>query len=882
YCAKSATNLGTNGSSTLELTITATDDGVISYYRYLNYRRSGYSFSFSIDNVAQETISITTNVPWTRAEFPITAGTHTIKFNFYRTGYQSSTSNYALVDFISFPMNGTLVAPPDSYVVATHDQLSTGSIANSGNNVEWDITLENQGIEVANNVAISLATTSPFITITDNTEAIGTMAVGATQIVNNAFGATIANNVPDQTVANFAVTVEFNDTLSTNYNFSNIINAPVFQHNNYNLTETIGNGSGDVNPGETAQLQIVNSNIGHADAQNVTSTLTTNNALATITTATQNFTTMDLVNSYHSNFVIEFASTIADGTVIPFYHHLYNNGYERFDTIYVTISKSNVIITNVAVTQGMSADFNSSITLDVTLQNTGANATGISLALATTTSEVTLTDVTENIGTLAGGATQTYTAVFAGDIQYLITDQMPATFTATVNFDGESNDTTVQIPLNAPLFNRTNYNFTELVGNSDNDANPGETINLQIIDRNIGHANITNVTSTLTTDSQYANLITFTQNFTSMNVQTDVYSNFSIAIDATTPYNTVIPFYHHLYSGSYEYFDTLYITVVELVVMDADIVNMVLSPNNVAEYDQTVTWDVTVANRGNRPITNARLAVSTTSSYITLLQNQRAVSDIAINDSITLPEIFTTYISSSVPDQTVANFTVIVYYNNNYSDTANIALTINAPHFALVGGEVVETVGNNDNVITPGETFTLTISDINNGHAAIAPVNSLLSADFQYLTITDMVQTFQEMDVQETIVSEFTIFVSPEMPENSTIPFTHHLYNDSYSSYDIGSTIYVNIGSTGINDYSELNYRIYPNPTTDKISVEINETAGKAENIAIYDIYGKLLLVEQIAAQTTTIDMSTFAPGMYLVKIMNGNDILITEKIIKK
>lgn len=881
YAAKSPTNLGNGGSSSLQLEITAAEDGVISYYRYFGYRRSGYSFAFSIDDVEQERITITAATPWTRAEFPVTAGTHTIKFTFARSGYQSSTSNYALVDFISFPVNGTIVAPPNSYVIATDDQLSAGSFANSGENIEWDITLENRGIATAHDVNMTLTTVSPYITINNNTEMVGDMAAGATQIVSNAFGASIANNVPDQTSANFTITVDYDDTLSTSYHFTNLINAPVLFHNNYTVVETVGNGSGDINPGETAELQIINSNRGHADAQNVTSVLTTNYALANITTASQNFATMDLVNNYTSNFEIEFDAAIPDGTVIPFYHHLYNTGYERYDTIYVTIQKSHVVITNITLSQGVNADYNSSITLDVTLQNTGATATGVALTLSTTTPELTLTDNAENIGILAGNTTQTFTAVFAGDIQYLIEDQMLASLLATVNYDGESNDTTVQLPLNAPLFHRTNYNFTETIGNHDGDANPGETINLQIINKNIGHANISNVTSSLTTDSQYATIANPSQNFTSMNVQTEVYSNFSIAIDANTPFNTVIPFYHHLYSGNYEYFDTIYIIVTEQVIYDAE-VTFVLSPNNTAKYDETVTWDVTITNRGNRNITDLRLDLNTNSQYITMLQNQRAINDLAVQDSITLTEVFSTHISASVPDLMVAHFEAVLWFNSNRSDTTDFDLTMLAPQLNLINGTISETAGNYDNIITPGESFKLIVTDINNGHALLAPVNSLLSADFQYLTIDDMVQTIPSMGVGDTVVSEFNVIVSPEMPENTTIAFTHHLYNETYSSYDLVSTIYVNIGSTGIRENGQAVYSIFPNPTTSYVTVKVDDSNNSADKISVYDVYGKLISNTDIVGNTTRIDMTSLASGIYFIQIVDGKTIIQTEKIIKK
>ena len=94
--------------------------------------------------------------------------------------------------------------------------------------------------------------------------------------------------------------------------------------------------------------------------------------------------------------------------------------------------------------------------------------------------------------------------------------------------------------------------------------------------------------------------------------------------------------------------------------------------------------------------------------------------------------------------------------------------------------------------------------------------------------------------------------------------------------------VYVNIGSTGIAENGTAVNRIFPNPTTDHITVELAPMNQISGEIAIYDIYGKLLFTTPIVETVQTIDMSTFAPGMYLIKIMDGNQTIQTEKIIKK
>lgn len=72
---------------------------------------------------------------------------------------------------------------------------------------------------------------------------------------------------------------------------------------------------------------------------------------------------------------------------------------------------------------------------------------------------------------------------------------------------------------------------------------------------------------------------------------------------------------------------------------------------------------------------------------------------------------------------------------------------------------------------------------------------------------------------------------------------------------------------------------IYPNPTTDKIYVEIEKQNC---NLRLFDINGKILLDSKLViGQSTTIDVSTYQKGFYLYQIYDNAGVVSTGKLTK-
>lgn len=120
-------------------------------------------------------------------------------------------------------------------------------------------------------------------------------------------------------------------------------------------------------------------------------------------------------------------------------------------------------------------------------------------------------------------------------------------------------------------------------------------------------------------------------------------------------------------------------------------------------------------------------------------------------------------------------------------------------------------------------------------------------------------------------------------------------------TYTVGQNIYTtNIGANGSvsqgvqqsleifvlsnKDFKELNLNAftYPNPTKDKITLELSNLELTNLSFTMFDIKGRTLLKGVIKEKNTSIIMKDYSAGVYLLKVHQQNKELKTFKIIKK
>ncbi len=80
---------------------------------------------------------------------------------------------------------------------------------------------------------------------------------------------------------------------------------------------------------------------------------------------------------------------------------------------------------------------------------------------------------------------------------------------------------------------------------------------------------------------------------------------------------------------------------------------------------------------------------------------------------------------------------------------------------------------------------------------------------------------------------------------------------------------------------SPVTFSVFPNPTSQYVTIKLNDDSYNFDKVMIYDMYGKLLKIYTSGQNSNVIDLSSFAPGVYVLHLVSGSKILGISKIVK-
>ena len=94
-------------------------------------------------------------------------------------------------------------------------------------------------------------------------------------------------------------------------------------------------------------------------------------------------------------------------------------------------------------------------------------------------------------------------------------------------------------------------------------------------------------------------------------------------------------------------------------------------------------------------------------------------------------------------------------------------------------------------------------------------------------------------------------------------------------------TVVVNSGcdfTAGLDELS-AHFELYPNPT--RSTVQLSWTSSGSASVVLTDFNGKVLSSQVVDETQTTLDLSNYTPGVYLITVQMGEQV-VTERIIKQ
>ncbi|MEY4803755.1 MAG: hypothetical protein RL331_268 [Bacteroidota bacterium] len=236
-----------------------------------------------------------------------------------------------------------------------------------------------------------------------------------------------------------------------------------------------------------------------------------------------------------------------------------------------------------------------------------------------------------------------------------------------------------------------------------------------------------------------------------------------------------------------------------------------------------------------------------------------------------------------------------------YGDTVNLFLGIANYQLEGTWSETTPTLGLNDNLFNTNGLastlyeFTYTVqdgcaSDAANAYVQIysAPnpgvggtINVCLNEPFNLVSgisgLVDLDGVWYNNASMETLPSS----VDTSGATGGNVTYTYTASNGVCPDESTTVTVVVNNGcdfTAGIDELA-AGFELYPNPT--RSSVAISWRANGETTLTLTDLNGKVLLNAVSQASQYAMDLSNFAPGVYIVTVQNG-DQLLTERIIKQ
>ena len=578
YYVKSGNAGRRNTQSDLELSIDCTD-GEISFYSKVAARENYDYFRFYIDGVEKLSVTggvqntgstwnpnYTDNCTWEYHSYPITAGTHTIKFSFSKSNNYSTTtygSDCAKVDNITWPVAGGGIAPMPQGIVITAAGLSDNSNGYELETALFDVTIENNSAATIEDVTLSMSTTSSSLTLTDATETLSAIGAETTLVLNSIFAGNIAA-VADGHVVNCTVTADYllgGVPAQQTYNFSFTVHSAILQDMTHSETVTVGNGDADINPGETVEIVVTTGNTGVTAASGVTSELTTISPYATIVNATQ---TIGIAanGTTATTYTVQIAANTPDNADLIFTHtasdavHGSTTLSFNLHVVELAVPMLNDVSHNETILSGNNDDIvnpGEIVRINVNTRNDGRAVAHNAISELTTTSPyATIGNGTQIIGAIAANAS--VNSQFDLTVAESTPDQTVITLIHTM-YSAEDTCTltfsfTVTAFAGTPDLADASYTLSVINGNGDNDINPGETIKVTVYSRNDGNGTALDVTSTLMTSSAYATIEEPVINFAAAAPAASLTSQYNVTIDTNAANNTTISFTHIITDGT--------------------------------------------------------------------------------------------------------------------------------------------------------------------------------------------------------------------------------------------------------------------------------------------------------------------------------------------
>jgi Peptidase family C25/Propeptide_C25/Secretion system C-terminal sorting domain len=200
--------------------------------------------------------------------------------------------------------------------------------------------------------------------------------------------------------------------------------------------------------------------------------------------------------------------------------------------------------------------------------------------------------------------------------------------------------------------------------------------------------------------------------------------------------------------------------------------------NGMLDYGETIDLGVTLVNVGTDDATGVIATISSTDTYVTILDDTENYGDISGGSSAMVSGAFQISVDDLVPDGHGVIFSVDISDGTD-TWTSNFSITAHAPVIEMGTFIIDDTVaGNGDFFWDAGETVDIFITVENNGTSDVFSVDAELICNDPNITLNSNQSTYGTIAFGESSEQSFNVASSSNTPQAHLASFTFDITTD--------------------------------------------------------------------------------------------------------
>ncbi len=227
--------------------------------------------------------------------------------------------------------------------------------------------------------------------------------------------------------------------------------------------------------------------------------------------------------------------------------------------------------------------------------------------------------------------------------------------------------------------------------------------------------------------------------------------------------------------------------------------------NGLLDFGESILMSLAMKNVGTILATNVNVVLTSTDPYITLSATPYTYNLILPGQSVLATNAFSFTVADNIPDghEVLVNVTATML-----SDTWNSYITMigHAPNLSLGNITISDQGGNNNGLLDPGETATITIPVSNSGNSMSPAATVYLSSVSSYISLNTTTDEIGPINIGETANASFSVTVSPTAPEGESVDLDFDVIAGNYNA----SKLILSYISALIEDWETGNLNKFP------------------------------------------------------------------------